>query len=275
MTYSDFLNQFVGVISSFISWLSDVSDVLIHNYFFITILGITLFISFFWLVYHLFNDVIRNIIYGYDDYNDMYDKYVLKKQIQSDYLDNHYQDEFDLKYRYKTLDLQVRNALFNADYELMKDNRIKNLQLNIDALKELKRINLMDNDDSNDDDVDMIIPNPPVKLASASELKIANLRQFDNEIVNDINNSVNRISNDYIKNIHDKYDLSYDSDFYLVNRDTGEVIPRFIDDKGYNKFDLYSGKSISEDDYIELAKKESELKYEDSLNGEYIGFGGY
>lgn len=275
MTYNDFLNQFVGVISSFVSWLISVSNVLIHNYFFITIFGLALFCSFFWLVYHIFSDTIKHIIYGYDDYNNLYDYYVLKKQVQSDYLDNHYNDEYDLKYRYKVLDLQVMNGVYQNNYDLIKDNKIHNLQLNIDALKELKRINLQDNDDSNDNDVDMIVPNPPVNIASASELKLANLKQFDNELVNDINSSIDRISNDFIKNIHNKYELAPDSDLYLVNKETGEVINRFIDDKNYKKYDLYSGKTITEDNYIELIKHESELQDEDSLKGEYIGLGGY
>lgn len=58
MTYSDFLNSLVSPISNFINWLSIVFNYLITNYFFITILGLTLISSL--LVYFL-NSLLSNL----------------------------------------------------------------------------------------------------------------------------------------------------------------------------------------------------------------------
>lgn len=57
MTYSQFLNNLVSPIAYFITWLGSTLDYLITNYFFITILGISLISSllFYFLSHLLFN----------------------------------------------------------------------------------------------------------------------------------------------------------------------------------------------------------------------------
>ena len=57
MTYEEFLNSMLSPISSFITWLGMISNYLLTNYFFITILGLTLLSSllFYFLGYLLHN----------------------------------------------------------------------------------------------------------------------------------------------------------------------------------------------------------------------------
>ena len=171
MTYTEFLNSLSGVISLFVDGLISIANNLIHNYFFVSILGIVMFCSIFWVVFHIIEDFIFSKIDRYEEYNDLYENYVLKKEVQSDYLDNHYNDEFDYVYRKKLLGLQVMNGLYQNNKDLIIDNKVNNLDCNVSALKELKKLKLLDNDKTNDNDVDMLIPNPPIQMASVSELK--------------------------------------------------------------------------------------------------------
>lgn len=56
MTYSDFLQTFLSPISSFLEWATTITNSLINNYVFITVVGlsvITSLLSFF--VYHFLN----------------------------------------------------------------------------------------------------------------------------------------------------------------------------------------------------------------------------
>ena len=280
MSYSDFLNQFVGVISLFINSLISVSESLMSNYIFITFLGITIFVSLFWFLHNIVMRFFENVVSGYEDYNDLYDDYVLKKQVQSDYLDNHYDDEYDFRYRSKLLNLQVLNGLYQTQHDLLVENRIENLQTNIDALKELKTTKLLDNDDSNDNDVDMLIPNPPVNLASVGELKSnKNSNIFDDDphlhdrLVEENKMMRAKILLDYSHYVQKNY-IPGNSDFELININSGEVIPRYID-SGDDHFDLYTSSYLSDDDFVDKAIHESELKEIDNLNGEHIGLGGF
>ena len=121
MTYNEFLNQFIQPISNFITWLSMVADNLIHNYFFLTFFGITIFISLFYLVFNFVKDYfvrrhnnIENYLNKYNDYkmfqnvrsdfmqkepnlfyDNLYKDYVFKKSVQDLYheLNNPTQDE--------------------------------------------------------------------------------------------------------------------------------------------------------------------------------------
>ena len=116
--------------------------------------------------------------------------------------------------------------MYQTQHDLIVQNKIENLQANIDAIKGLKQINLLDNEDSNDNDVDMIIPNPPVNLASFDELKQAELRSFHNELVKENNDEIDRILSEYPDFNSDNYAIK---DSHIVNIHTGEVISDYVE----------------------------------------------
>lgn len=214
--YNDFLEFIFTPLSYFINWLSLVANNLIHNYFFITILGLVLFVSLFWFLYNIIFGFLSHKINQYEDFNDKYDDYVESKQIRSLYLDKHRLDEFAYLYDYMILKQQVLNGIYQNHSDLILDNKIQNLKLNITALKDLRKSNLDDNDISNDEDVDMILPNPPKpQLADWNELKVAELKEFRKEIKDDVNSQIDKIllENGYI-----------DYNGQLVNAKTGEVV---------------------------------------------------
>ena len=69
MTFSEWLGALGNVISAFITWLSNAINVLINNYIFLTILGISLFLLLFDLVFKFINflsskrhDIDNNVI---------------------------------------------------------------------------------------------------------------------------------------------------------------------------------------------------------------------
>lgn len=214
MSYQDFLDTLVIPINSFINWLSIVANSLIHNYFVITLLGITLFISLVWFIFYLIFDYFDKINNRYDDYNDKFYNYELLKDVQSDYLNSHYLKEFDYRYRNKVLNSQVLNAYLTQNKELDIDNkRLANFN-KMESLKQVKNEILGDNDSSNDSDLDLIIPPKPQK-ATFDELKLAELKEFDKEIIKDNNKKIDSIllENGYI-----------DFNGKLVNINTGEVV---------------------------------------------------
>lgn len=229
MTYQDFLSTLVSPINYFINWLSIVADSLIHNYIFITMFGIVLFISLVWLVYDIIDWFFYSHINDYDDYNDrMYD-YKLLKEVQSDYLDNNYSNEFDYRYRSKVLNGQVLNVYLSQNKDLDIDNKRLSNSNKMESLKKLKEDILHDDDVSNDDDLDLIIP-PKPQLSSINELKHKNkgmsseeLKEFQADIASDIFFKWEKLLNEN-KNLLLKHDLKYDRDakvFY--NFKTGEV----------------------------------------------------
>lgn len=214
MTYQQWLDTLVSPVRYFLNWLISIANSLIHNYFFITFLGITIFISLVWLIFNLIFDTIDSINSRYDDYNDKNYNYELLKEVQSDYLNNHYTDEYDYRYRSKVLNGQVLNGYFQLNKELDIDNRrLANLN-KIESLKDIKRDNLIDNDSSNDDDINLIIP-PQIQLAKKEEL--------DNTLIHDYYEEVKQRTNDKIDKI--LFENGYiDYKGKLVNINTGEVI---------------------------------------------------
>lgn len=217
MTYQEFLNSLVSPITSFVNWLTMVANNLIHNYIFITFLGITIFISFIWLIFHLIFDYFDKVNNRYDDYSDKYYNYELFKEVQSNYLNKHYVDEFDYRYRCKVLNGQVLNAYLHNNSDLDVDNkRLANLN-KIESLKQIKNEKLSDDDSSNDDDIDLIVPPKPQK-ASFDELKLAELKSLHEELKNDINNDISRIE-------RENSDLVEKLDYYNIN---GVKIPMSI-----------------------------------------------
>ena len=214
MTYQQFLNSLVSPITSFIEWLTMVANNLIHNYIFISFLGITIFISFVWFIFHLIFNYFDKVNNRYDDYSDKYYNYELFKEVQSNYLNKHYVDEFDYRYRSKVLNGQVLNAYLHNNSDLDIDNkRLSNLN-KIESLKEIKNEKLSDDDSSNDDDIDLIVPPKPQK-ATFDELKLAELKSIHDENVKENNSEIDKIllENGYI-----------DHKGQLVNINTGEVV---------------------------------------------------
>ena len=82
MSYNEFLNSFIGVISLFVNGIKEIANTLSHNYIFITLIGLVMFSSLFWLIYHFVFNFFDKLIYGYEEYNDLYENYVLKKRVQ-------------------------------------------------------------------------------------------------------------------------------------------------------------------------------------------------
>lgn len=239
MSYSQWLDTLVSPIQYFINWLIAIADSLIHNYIFITFLGITLFISLVWFIFHLIFDFIDSINDRYDDYNDKYYNYELLKEVQSDYLDKHYIDEYDYRYRSKVLNGQVLNGYLQQNKDLDIDNkRLANLN-KIEALKDIKQEKLTDDDSSNDDDIDLIIP-PKPQLANKNELGHSWLYDYDDELKNEINSNVDNIlyENGYI-----------DYKGHLFDIKTGEVVDSNVLSHVQNTTD-FLGYSNSNSPYI-------------------------
>ena len=203
MSYSDFLNNLISPITAFVNWLSTMANSLITNYYFITFLGITIFISLFWLLFNLIFNHFDRINKRYDDYNDKYYNYELSKEVHSAYLDKHYSDEYDYRYRNKVLNSQVLNGYLQNNEQLDIDNRILSNKNRMSALKSIKNELLDDNDDSNDSDIDLIVPPKKVELASVKELNknlIEEYPNLHNELVKENNDLIDKIllENGYI-----------------------------------------------------------------------------
>ena len=129
MSYSEWLDTLVSPISNFVNWLSMVADSLIHNYFFITLLGITLFLSSVWLVYSIIDWFFYSKINDYDDIENKYYDYCISKKVQSRYLDEHYLDEFEYRYKIRVLSEQVLTSFLLKNKDLIISNRRDNLRL--------------------------------------------------------------------------------------------------------------------------------------------------
>ena len=112
MTYQDFLDSLVSPITSFVSWLGMVANSLIHNYIFITMLGIVLFISLVWLVYDIIDWFFYSHINDYDDFNNRLYDYGVFKKVQYEYLNKNYDKEFEYKYKLRVLNEQVFSSSF-------------------------------------------------------------------------------------------------------------------------------------------------------------------
>ena len=68
MSFVDFLNSTKSVITSFITWVTTISDTLLSNYFVICVLGLSLFFSCFYLVNNLIKKVTYNKKFDIDNY---------------------------------------------------------------------------------------------------------------------------------------------------------------------------------------------------------------
>ena len=224
MSYSQWLDTLVSPISNFITWLSMVADSLIHNYFVITLLGICLFLSLFWLVFYFIHDYIESKIHKYDDFNNMYDRYVLFKKVKLKYLDLHRLDEFEYLTKYSVLKRQVLIHLYNSYPDLMLESKIKNLEFTAQGIRDLKGRQVSDNNPLNDNDADIFISNPSIQLADSTELKLKknNPMSFDElhalhlNSVDSINSTIDDIMNDN-KDLLNKHNI-INSRINTINR---------------------------------------------------------
>lgn len=146
MTYSDFVDSLSYGFSLFINTLYSWSEILIHNYIFITLLGCVLFCSLVMLVYNYFIGKINDKSNELDSYleqkrrywlsqdiaMDYYylnkfkiyhlkiDKYRLNKCIEYDYLNKYIGDEFRYRFRNLVLNREVGKA-----FNLIQENNKK------------------------------------------------------------------------------------------------------------------------------------------------------
>lgn len=235
MSYQEFLNTLISPIQYFISWLSMVADVLIHNYYFITMLGIVLFISLFWLVYYLIHDFIYSRFNDYEDFNDRYKKYVELQEIKKKYLDNHRLDVFEYLYDYKILQQQVINAIYQKHPQIMLENKINNFKLSAEALRKMKLEQVSDDKLDNDNDADIFISNPKVELVSKNELlklkrdnKTKWLKDWGEELKRDTDVLIESIMFEN-KDLLDKLGVYYDVKSNLfTDSKTGEVVDDIV-----------------------------------------------
>lgn len=246
MTYPEFVDSLSYGFSLFIDTLIRVSNVLMHNYIFITLVGLSIFISLFYLIYYFIHDVIDSRIYNIEDKLNRKKIYELYKEIRNEYLDEHRTDEFMYLYNYYILKQQVMNGILQNHSEVLLDNYKMQLDLKKNALKELKQSYENDDDVSNDNDINYLIPNP--KVVSFDEFKQSQLKELHESLKKSNNEKIDEISNDFVKHIKESYDL-YD-DLQLVNKKTGEVINRYINENDNSKFDLFTGEVISNDEFI-------------------------
>lgn len=256
MSYQDFLNTLISPIRLFVSALTEVADSLVHNYIFITLLGLSLFISLVWLIYYTFHDFINSKINSIEDKIDRYKKYELYKETQREYLDKHRVDEFMYLYDLTILKQQVMNGIYRNNPEVLLDNITQFNKLKAKALKSIKEEYENDDDSSNDDDIDYIIPTPPIQKATLDELKKANqigwLKEYSRQLENEINSGIDKIM-DENKDLLSKYGVSYNkkSNEFFDNQ-TGEVIN--ILDRIKNK------KIIQLGDFAYYDKESKEMK---------------
>lgn len=234
MTYSQFL-QFIGnAFNLFKDTFLSVADMLIKNYFFITILGIPIFISLIWLVYNLIHDILTSKIDMYEEYSDKMKNYELNQEVKYDYLKKHRLDVYDYVYDMSILRQQVLNGIYRNHKDLILDNKIENFKLNAEALKKMKKEQLLDDNDSNDNDADMFsnIPVPPMKLANKQELKTSWLKEFGEDMKKENKNEIENImyeNKDLLNKIGVYYD--YNSNNFYDSK-TGELVD--ITSRGYN-----------------------------------------
>lgn len=275
MSYQDFLNSLISPITSFVSWLSLIANYLIHNYFFITFLGITLFISLVWFIFYLIFDFIDRVNNRYDDYSDKYYNYELLKEVQSDYLNNNYSDEFDYRYRNKVLNGQVLNSYLSNNRELDIDNkRLANFN-KMESLKQIKNDILSDDDSSNDNDIDLIIP-PKPQLSNKNELDNFERNELFNSSFNYANNNflnkygifIDKKSNNYIDSSTGEV-LSFDQVQYRIHNDNINDI--ILSDSEKNKilqkdFEDYNSLDIFENDFVRESK---DTFYDEYYKGVY------
>lgn len=217
LSYRDWLDTLALPIRYFVDWLVQISNSLCENYFFITLLGITIFVSLFWVVFYIISFIYHKYHDRFEDYNDKYYNYELFKEVQSDYLDNHYTDEYDYRYRSKVLNSQVLNGYLHQNKDLDIDNKRLANKNKMESLKEIKEEILNDDDSSNDNDIDLIVP-PKPQLANWNELKQAQLRDMQEELKKDINSEIERIESE-------NKDLVEKLDYYNIN---GVKIPMSI-----------------------------------------------
>lgn len=144
ISYTDFLDFIFTPISYFANWLSSVANTLINNYFFITILGITIFISLLFLFIDSFHDFIRKKIHDYEDFNNLYDDYCKRQKVKYKYFEEHYIDLSEYNYKLRVMNEQIYNMVCNKNKDLLVDNKIHSLKINNQALEFFK--------DSNNDD---------------------------------------------------------------------------------------------------------------------------
>lgn len=62
MTYSEFIQTLVSPITTFVNGLKTIANSLMSNYIFITIFGLIIFVSLFWLIYDTFISLTINCI---------------------------------------------------------------------------------------------------------------------------------------------------------------------------------------------------------------------
>lgn len=237
MTYSEWLDTLVSPISYFISWLSTIADNLIHNYFVITLLGICLFVSLLWCIFYFIFDVFDKINNRYDDFNDKYYNYELSQEVKQKYLQHNRNEVFDYLYDYTILKYQVLNGIYQNHRDLLVDNKVHALQIYIDSLKKLKESHLEDINPYNDNDVDMIIPNPPIQQATSKELNHALSSSNLQELKEDTKNSM------YLT------DIELNKDIDNLNKNTlNKLGVRFDFKNGW--YDINTGEIISVDDVL-------------------------
>ncbi len=228
MSYSDFLDTLISPIRLFVSALSQVADSLIHNYIIITLLGITLFISLVWLIYYTFHDFINTRIDKIEDKIDRYNKYELYKETQREYLNQHRVDEFMYLYDMTILKQQVMNGIYRNHPDVLLDNITQFNKLRAQALKNIKNEYENDNNPDNDDDIDYIIPTPPIQKSSVNELKQAEqnawLKEYSQDLEKQIISHVDNIM-DENRVLLSNHGLSYDKkNNVFFDTKTGEVV---------------------------------------------------
>lgn len=234
MSYQEFLNTLISPIRLFVSALSQVADSLIHNYIFITLLGLSLFISLVWLIYYTFHNFINSKIDRIESKMEKYKNYELYKEVQKEYLNKHRNDEFDYLYDLTLLRQQVLNGVYRNHPEVLIDNLKQYNKLKIQALKSIENDNYNDKNPFNDDDINYVVPNPKIQKADRSELieslnkytplSKEELSNYSKQLESDINNDILRIMNNN-KDLLSKNGLVYDSKTNKIySNKTGELI---------------------------------------------------
>lgn len=133
MSYSDFLNTLIAPIQLFIDALFSVAGSLKSNYIFLTLFGITLFISCFWWFVNMIHDFFYDRIDEREDYINKYNEYVLYQNIQHEYIHRHRADYLDLKYDKYAISQQAIMDYFYKNKGVLEQFKLDNLKLSKQA----------------------------------------------------------------------------------------------------------------------------------------------
>ena len=139
MSYSNFLDSLSNAFVIFVNGLVSISNSLMSNYFFITILGLVLFCSLFWLVYDTFGDFFSNKIEKYYKVQDLKERYDTLQHIKFEWQNTHRDMVYANKFDNYDISQKVRNMWVKKKSDLAIRFKYNQMVINRNAAKIFER----------------------------------------------------------------------------------------------------------------------------------------